>query len=112
MYEKVHNFGEFGFILATVVGVAEAAALGAATAIKHETAKKTISSSKQTQYSLLKTLEEAKRKEIETKEQLLVPKTTLEWIRDLGIRKLVILGGVTAVTLAALGMGVLYWTSK
>jgi len=109
MYERASsNFGEFGWIIATITGVAEGAALGAAAAIKHDSTRKELRSAKVGQRHLLSTLESAKQKELAAKESLLAPKSQTELLKDISTKKLVIIGGVAAVLVALTGMAVLY----
>jgi len=109
MYERTgSNFGEFGWILATITGVAEGAALGAAAAINRDSAKKEIRASRSSQRHLLSTLEAAKQQELSVRSGLLAPKSRTELLRDTATKKLVIMGGAAAVIVTLIGMTVLY----
>jgi len=109
MYEREHsNLGEFGWIIATITGVAEGAALGAAAAIKHDSTRKELRRAKTSQQHLLSTLEAAKQQELAAKEGLFAPKSQTELLRDVSTKKLVIIGGAAAVLVALTGMAVLY----
>jgi len=103
MYEKQKHFHGLGFLLDLAVSTVEASALGVSYAIQRSATDKNIKDTKSSQRKLLTHLEDAKRRELAAREQGLIARLRTEWLSDVSTKKLVILGGLTVIGLAALG---------
>jgi hypothetical protein len=109
MAKKVGSpFKGFGWIIQVVVGAIQSTALAVSDAVEYNRTKKYLKSIKGSQGMLHATLLENKKKELAFKEELLKTKEQTELLRDQKLKKLVIIGTITAIAVAFVAMVVIY----
>lgn len=103
------QLGEFGFIQSIVIGAIQTASLGAATAVHSSSVKKYLKTEKHTVLRSGAAALELKKQELADRERLLQIGSQTELLKDVNIKKLVILGSVTVSVLTIIGV-VIYYT--
>lgn len=102
------QLGDFGIIVQGIVAAAQAATLGAATAIQYSSTKKYLKTEKHTILRAGTAALALKKKELASRERLLRTRSQTELLSDVNIKKLVIIGSITVSALAVLGIVIYY----
>lgn len=103
------NFGEFGFIpWQAVVGIIQGAIYGGAAITKHSATQKYLKTQQHTQERTHAEQEELKAKELATKRLLLETEGKTQLYEDQQIKRLVIIGIITTLVVAVVGIGLYY----
>ena len=104
------QFGEFGIIpWQAIVGIIHGAVYGGAAATKYSATKKYLKSQKHTQQLTHAEQEEYKRGQIALKEQALMSEGERQLYEDRQIKKLVIIGVVTTLSVTVIGLILYYY---
>ena len=101
---QLGDLGEFGIIVQGIIGAVQSATYGVANALEYRATKKYLSKEKKTLRFETQSALDAKQKELANRERLLHLKGQDELTKDANVKKLVIIGGITASALAVLGI--------
>jgi hypothetical protein len=105
---KNKNFGEFGYVLPLVVGVAQHIGYATSVGLKYSGQKKYLKSEKHTQQMSQHAAMTLKQKELAAKQKLLEQKGQTELYKDVQLKKLVIITFVTLISVTVIGLGTYY----
>lgn len=101
-----HHSG-FGIIVQGIIGAAQAVALRSGEAHEYSAVKKYLKKEGHTQEREAHSALELKKRELATKEGLLRTEAETQMLADQSLKKVVIVGGVTAIALAILAFGLI-----
>ena len=103
---KNKNFGEFGFVLPLVVGIAQHIGYMTSVGLKASGQKKYLKSEGHTLLLTQQSAMTLKQKELAEKQKLLDQKGRTELYKDEQLKKLVIITFVTLISVTVIGLGI------